>query len=46
MNIILNNIKQMAHLQFCSRLWCSMEDDGDYQVIKAHSDIIVGAEIK
>ena len=46
MNIIRNNIKAMAHLHFCSRLWCPMEDDGDYQVIKAHSEIIIGEENK
>ena len=36
----------MAHLHFCTRLWCPMDDDDGYEIVKAHSEIIVGEEVK
>ena len=35
----------MAQWFFCSRLWCPIEDDDGYKMIKA-SEIIVGEEAK
>ena len=32
----------MAHLLFCSRLWCPIEEDDKFQMVKVNSEIIVG----
>ena len=36
----------MAQWLFCSRFWCPMEDDDKYEMIKAHSEVIIGEEAK
>ena len=37
----------MAQWLFCSRFWCPIEEDENgYEMIKAHSEIIVGEEGK
>ena len=37
----------MAHLHFCSRFWCPMEDGDNYEIFNAHSEVFVGGgEIK
>ncbi len=30
----------MAHLHFCTRFWCPMDDGDNYEI--AHSEIFVG----
>ena len=34
----------MAHLFFCSRIFCDVTKEDKFQVIKAGSEIIVGEE--
>ena len=35
----------MAHLFFCSRLWCTFEEQDKLQMVKNHSELIVGEEM-
>ncbi len=36
----------MAHLHFCSRFWCPMDDGDDYKIYNAHEIFVGGGEIK